>query len=543
MKKITAFLLALTLLVPYQISDVKVMGGEEVTQESDFTDAAEQLVEDGRKLMIDEDEWESESAVEWIEAYSSFIGEYEDVLSQDEFYYDILSEIEEYYSEDLELDDDICKVVAILETVYLEGDETIDNFATALKESNTEYDDEDMYGFTKIELHILKQLELQASKYDYMMEYYFITRAIKDDISGEEYIYAENLEKYIDSLYKMEQDIFASLTLQYMLFKSYGEGDTSYEKLIDNVTHSRKYAGKVAEVLNGYDHSETEIPFYEYVVNKCNAIKNGQESLGDYYNNEKIFAVLRASFVSNFIFDFDLDCALDGMEIIIDEYTEPSDKYGEADTYLHLVEMYQMAQCLEDSAAKTKLLNAITAAFEADTNPDFDTVVECLEEMRDASTVEITGCQINTTFGGHRMLYSVDDPFGSVTEVGMIYGIASETTVEDMVVGSTADSVYSFKATENGKIASVTNSETKQAYAMTMIFIDTANYYNAKLRMRAYVKLSNGEYKYSDIVTTSVFDIASSLYSGKSMPTKKDHDYLYNHILKKCNPQYATVAY
>ena len=64
-----------------------------------------------------------------------------------------------------------------------------------------------------------------------------------------------------------------------------------------------------------------------------------------------------------------------------------------------------------------------------------------------------------------------------------------------------------------------------------------------KLSVRAYVKLNDGTYKYSEIRKTSVFNVADSLYQRSKMVTEEFHNYLYNEILKVVDPTYEKVEY
>jgi subtilisin family serine protease len=165
------------------------------------------------------------------------------------------------------------------------------------------------------------------------------------------------------------------------------------------------------------------------------------------------------------------------------------------------------------------------------------------EDFYNGVTLSIEGYQINTTFEGHRTVYTVNDPNKVVKEVGMIYGLAGYADEWDMELDSDSEDVYSYVATENGKINYKLNSDNVQAYAMTMKFIKKANYYNAPIMMRAYAKLDNGFYVYSDVFTVSVYDVAYKLYCKRFMPTKEQHDYLYNDILKVCNPDIIRFEY
>lgn len=161
-----------------------------------------------------------------------------------------------------------------------------------------------------------------------------------------------------------------------------------------------------------------------------------------------------------------------------------------------------------------------------------------------SATIEINGFQISTAIGGFRTVYSVSDPNNEVAACGLVYGLADHAGEADMVVGSGNKTVYSFQATENGK-TSVSYSQLPDAvsYAMTMRLIEQADFYSAKMMVRAYAKLNNGSYIYSNCSTKSVYEVASYLYDAAKMASKEAHAYLYDNILSVVNPQYKVVDY
>jgi len=169
-----------------------------------------------------------------------------------------------------------------------------------------------------------------------------------------------------------------------------------------------------------------------------------------------------------------------------------------------------------------------------------------LEGIYGAETlmVEINGYQISVTQGGFRTVYSVYDPNNNIASVGLIYGLADEATENDMYVGSANSTVYAFEATEEGKSSSTYSSNPKAtSYVMTMKFIDKAEFYDMDIMVRAYIKLKNGGYVYSDCRTTSVYDIASILFDKSAMSNSASHEYLYNNILTVVNPDYVWEDY
>lgn len=158
--------------------------------------------------------------------------------------------------------------------------------------------------------------------------------------------------------------------------------------------------------------------------------------------------------------------------------------------------------------------------------------------------LEITGFQISTNLEAYRTLYSIADPEGKTEEVGLVYGLTDYATEAEMVVGSTNSTVYSFAGTTAG-IAPVVYSDYEGAttYIRTMLLIKKVEFYNASISVRAYAKLNDGTYTYSDISTITVYDIADLLYQGCRMPNAAGHEYLYNNILSVVNSSYKTVDY
>ena len=158
--------------------------------------------------------------------------------------------------------------------------------------------------------------------------------------------------------------------------------------------------------------------------------------------------------------------------------------------------------------------------------------------------IEINGFQISTTIEGFRTLYSVSDPQGEVTGCGLVYGLADYASESDMIVNSSNNTVYDYAATDAGK-TSVSYSKLSDAtsYAMTMKLIKMADFYNAKVKVRAYAKLADGSIIYSDISTTTIYAIAEFLYNNGRMGTEEAHTYLYDNILSVVNPNQQVIDY
>ena len=157
----------------------------------------------------------------------------------------------------------------------------------------------------------------------------------------------------------------------------------------------------------------------------------------------------------------------------------------------------------------------------------------------DIPVVEINGYQISTTLEGFRTVYSIVDTKNEIASAGLIYGLTDYVTEADLVVDSTKDTVYSFTATDAGKSdICYSGYDNAQTYVMTMKFVKKAEFYRKKITVRAYAKLSDGTYIYSDAYSHSVYDIADTLYQNNSMHTENGHNYLYDNILSVVNPTY-----
>ena len=164
-------------------------------------------------------------------------------------------------------------------------------------------------------------------------------------------------------------------------------------------------------------------------------------------------------------------------------------------------------------------------------------------EIQPEAEISIDGFQISTKNEGLRTLYHVSDTGNTVVESGLLYGICGYSPAYDMVIESTNHYVHSFKSTDNGLLPSSSKSDSYRNYAMTMTNIKSCDYYRTDIMVRAYAKTDTGECYYSDIVIVSVNEIADFLYSNIRMPSKEDHDYLYNNILIECDPNYQPIDY
>lgn len=165
-----------------------------------------------------------------------------------------------------------------------------------------------------------------------------------------------------------------------------------------------------------------------------------------------------------------------------------------------------------------------------------------------SNKVEINGFQVSSTVGGIRTVYSVDSSIDSkeVVERGLVYGLEKYCQSKNVVVGSDDPYVHSYAATSAGKLSTAYNEKLAESYVMTMkqnfdkLTTEgfTTNYY-----VRAYVKLSDGTYVYSEIEKYSAYSVADKVYQNCGMVNEEGHNYLYNTILKKVDSSYTQIAY
>lgn len=173
-----------------------------------------------------------------------------------------------------------------------------------------------------------------------------------------------------------------------------------------------------------------------------------------------------------------------------------------------------------------------------------------LEPVGETSTegISILGYQISATLKGIRTVSAVEKEINGleVVEFGNIYGKDVEGFDEnDMYIGKDNPYITSFKATEAGVLANdFTSSTTDVNYVMTMINNGTSKEaLTRKYYIKAYAKLSDGTYVYSDMSTYSIYSVADTLYKGKLMSNEKSHSYLYDDILSVVDSNYKKIEF
>ena len=161
--------------------------------------------------------------------------------------------------------------------------------------------------------------------------------------------------------------------------------------------------------------------------------------------------------------------------------------------------------------------------------------------------IEINGYQISATLGGMRTVYSVDSVINQkeVIGYGMLYSLADYADEEDMHVGSSSKYVKSVEGTKNGQLSiNASDSDIASSYAMTVCFTSKqAAEYTDKWTVKAYAKLIDGTYVYSDAKTFCAYDVADILYKNSMMNNISAHNYLYENILTLVNKEYIKVEY
>lgn len=178
---------------------------------------------------------------------------------------------------------------------------------------------------------------------------------------------------------------------------------------------------------------------------------------------------------------------------------------------------------------------------ETETSGEMETTTEA---VKTSVVAKVNGCQISSTAEGYRVVYSISDPENEIANAGLVYGLADSTSESEMIVGSTNRNVYSYEATDAGRLSgSFSTGSDVTSYAMTMKFIKTAEFYNSRIYVRAYAKLKNGTYVYSANKEINIVDVADYLYQNELMSNMQGHNYLYNNILKIVNSSYVEKVY
>lgn len=157
--------------------------------------------------------------------------------------------------------------------------------------------------------------------------------------------------------------------------------------------------------------------------------------------------------------------------------------------------------------------------------------------------LEINGFQISAMLEAFRTIYSVSET-DKTDEIGLVYGLTDSVSEDEMIVGSSNTTVHSYAATPLGETGKKYSSlDNAKSYCLTMEFIKNAEFYKQGISVRAYAKLKDGSYVYSNISTMSVYDVAGKLYNRNLMSNMRGHEYLYDSILSVVDSSYKKVDY
>ena len=157
--------------------------------------------------------------------------------------------------------------------------------------------------------------------------------------------------------------------------------------------------------------------------------------------------------------------------------------------------------------------------------------------------LEINGFQISAMLEAFRTIYSVSET-DKTDEIGLVYGLTDSVSEDEMIVGSSNTTVHSYAATPLGETGKKYSSlDNAKSYCLTMEFIKNAEFYKQGISVRAYAKLKDGGYVYSNISTMSVYDVAGKLYNRNLMSNMRGHEYLYDSILSVVDSSYKKVDY
>lgn len=194
-----------------------------------------------------------------------------------------------------------------------------------------------------------------------------------------------------------------------------------------------------------------------------------------------------------------------------------------------------------DSGACNVTDFVIDKKTEETTTAEETTKEETSEQIKTKAAVTIDGYQMSTSAEGYRVIYSVDDPDKEVSKSGLVYALTNYAGDNDLYVGSSTTSVYSYESNDDAKLAKKYGNG--QSYAITMKNIKSAEFYNASISVKAYAQLKDGTYIYSDVKKFTVYNLAHYLYQNKQMDNVAGHRYLYDKILSVVNPNYEQVEF
>jgi hypothetical protein len=180
-----------------------------------------------------------------------------------------------------------------------------------------------------------------------------------------------------------------------------------------------------------------------------------------------------------------------------------------------------------------------TTAEPTTEEPTTEKEVETIHTV--TSGLSLDGYQINPSLNGFRTVYSVEPSIEEkqVREIGLVYALKDYSNPSDLYVRDDHPYVKHFASTTNLPELLQSGSKTTR-HSMTMLFAHgNAKEFSTNMSLRAYAKLSDGSYVYTNVYDYTIFRVAEVLYNGNYFGTPEAHNYLYNRILKVVNPQYT----
>lgn len=167
-------------------------------------------------------------------------------------------------------------------------------------------------------------------------------------------------------------------------------------------------------------------------------------------------------------------------------------------------------------------------------------------EIEVSDGVEINGFQVSTTAKGIRTIYSVKEHIGNkrVEQTGLVYALDGYAEHEEMYYGSDAAYVRYYNEQEGALGRNVGTLDEAASYVMTVKFgAFTPAEYSSVWKVRAFAKLDDGSYVYSNVKQYTAYQIAAYLYDNVKMPSYAGHRYLYDEILTIVNDDYEEKAF
>ncbi len=211
-----------------------------------------------------------------------------------------------------------------------------------------------------------------------------------------------------------------------------------------------------------------------------------------------------------------------------------------------------MEAVLGDKVSERLTASVVVMGTEA-SSESTETTTEDVSVITVSESVKVEGFQISTSYEGSRVVGSVEPTIDgkNVSNWGFVYGLAvingNSTNISDsdMKVGADNEYVVSYQSTPVGTMDVILGaSDTATYFARTMSFgKKSVSAFTAVYKVRAYALMEDGTYLYSDVAEYSVYSIADHLYQNHQFNTMNAHNYAYDTILKKVDPNYIELDY